>query len=58
MDKFDYIGTRKITIGGRVIPASDLSTLNPKTLNLAVKQKVIKRKKEDGKTKEKSSNSK
>lgn len=58
MEKFSYISSRKITVGGREIPASDLTTLDAKTLNLAIEQKVIKKLKEDGKSKEQNSTSK
>ena len=52
MEKFSYISSRKINIGGREVPSSDLSKLDVKTLNLAIKQKVIKKLKDDGEEKQ------
>jgi hypothetical protein len=43
---FEYIGNKRITVGGKVISASNLTTLDSRTLKIAVKNKVIKEQKD------------
>jgi hypothetical protein len=43
MEKFEYIGNKRLTIGGKAISPDGLSRLSKKALDLACKNKVIRK---------------
>lgn len=60
MKKYDYLGSQVITVGGMAILPTGLTKLDSRTLDLAIKNKVIKEitNQENGKESKKRGNSK